>query len=241
MARRRSARRHRRAAGRYPRDASRTKRLIGASTTSTMMPMAVQAVRQPVCSIMCCTQGSKRHRADADAGKGEPHRQPAAADEPVRQKQRLAGIAEADAAGADQHADGEIEMPGLRRQRRQQQPSCHQRHPKLHHPARTKPVHHPADQGTDGRGDHEAEREGPRGDAALPAELIDDRRKEQRERGARIDADRHGHEGDDDDDPAVEEGKAHKRGDTNKKKVAPQSMLDVERSGEHCHHAEPHP
>ena len=23
------------------------------------MPIAVQAVRQPVCSIMCCTQGSK--------------------------------------------------------------------------------------------------------------------------------------------------------------------------------------
>ena len=36
----------------------RSKRLIGASTTSTMMPIAVQAVRHPVCSIMCCTQGS---------------------------------------------------------------------------------------------------------------------------------------------------------------------------------------
>jgi len=37
----------------------RNNRLIGASTTSTMMPIAVQAVRHPVCSIISCTQGSK--------------------------------------------------------------------------------------------------------------------------------------------------------------------------------------
>ena len=36
----------------------RSRRLIGASTISTIRPIAVQAVRQPVCSIMCCTQGS---------------------------------------------------------------------------------------------------------------------------------------------------------------------------------------
>ena len=36
-----------------------SKRLIGASTTKTIMPIAVQAVRHPVCSIMNCTQGSK--------------------------------------------------------------------------------------------------------------------------------------------------------------------------------------
>ena len=36
----------------------RSKRLIGASTISTISPIAVQAVRQPVASIRCCTHGS---------------------------------------------------------------------------------------------------------------------------------------------------------------------------------------
>ncbi len=147
------------------------------------MPIAVQAVRQPVCSIMMLHPGQQRHRADTDAGEGKPHREPAAADEPVRQEQRLAGIAEADAAGADQHADGQIEMPWLRRQRRQQQARRHQRDAEFHHAAGAEAVHHPADQRADGRGNHKAEREGAGGDAALPAELGDDRRKDQRERG----------------------------------------------------------
>ncbi len=150
------------------------------------------------------------HRADADAGKGEPHGEPTAADEPVRQKQRLAGIAEADAARADQHADREIEMPWLRRQRREQQPAAHQRDAELHHRARTEAIHHAPDQRTDGTRYHEAERESARGDAALPSELGNDRRKEQRERRPRIDADRHGDERHDDDQPAVEEGKMHR-------------------------------
>ena len=54
----------------------------------------------------------------------------------------------------------------------------------------------------------EGERTG--GDAALPSELANDRRKEQRERGARVDADRHGDERHRDDQPAVEEGKTHR-------------------------------
>ena len=152
------------------------------------------------------------HRADADAGKGEPHGEPAAANEPVRQKQRLAGIAETHAARADQHADREIEMPGLRRQRRQQQPAAHQRDAELHHPARPEAIHHAADQRTDGGGYHKAEREGARGEATLPSELADDRRKEQRERRPRIDADRHGDERHHNDQPAVEEGKTHQGG-----------------------------
>jgi hypothetical protein len=49
----------------------------------------------------------------------------------------------------------------------------------------------------------------PGGDAAIPSELADDRRKEQRERRPRIDADRHGDERHHDDQPAVEEGKMH--------------------------------
>ena len=36
----------------------RNNRLIGASTIRTTIPIAVQAVRQPVASIICCTQGS---------------------------------------------------------------------------------------------------------------------------------------------------------------------------------------
>ena len=58
----------------------RSNRLIGASTTRIRMPIAVQAVRQPVCSIISCTHGSSGDRADADAGEGKPHRQAAAAD-----------------------------------------------------------------------------------------------------------------------------------------------------------------
>ena len=60
-------------------------------------------------------------------------------------------------------------------------------------------------------GNQEAERKGAGGDAAFPSELVDDRRKEQRERGARVDADRHGDEGHGDDDPAVKEGQPHQR------------------------------
>jgi hypothetical protein len=152
------------------------------------------------------------HRADADAGKGEPDGKPAAANEPVRQKQRLSGIAEAHAARADQHADREIEMPGLRRQRREQQTAAHQRDAKLHHPARTEAIHQAADQRTDGTRYHKAEGEGARGDPTLPSELGNDRRKEQRERRPRIDADRHGDKRHRDDQPAVEEGKTHQVG-----------------------------
>jgi len=61
----------------------------------------------------------------------------------------------------------------------------------------------------DGAGNQKAEREGPRGDAAFPSELIDDGWKEQRKRRAGIDADRHGDERHDDDDPAVKKRKPH--------------------------------
>jgi len=53
-------------------------------------------------------------------------REPAAAHEPVGQKQRLTGVAEANASAADQHADRQVKMPWLRRQRRQQQATAHQ-------------------------------------------------------------------------------------------------------------------
>src|SRR5207249_4277315 len=55
-----------------------------------------------------------------------------------------------------------------------------------------------------------AEGERARGHAALPAELVEDRREEQREGGPRVDADGHGDEGHGHDQPAVEEGQSHR-------------------------------
>ena len=46
-------------------------------------------------------------------------------------------------------------------------------------------------------------------DLALPAELVDQRRKQQREERACVDPDSHRHEGDRDDDPAVKQPLAH--------------------------------
>ena len=152
--------RHRRP-GRSPMSSGRLRssRLIGASTTSSSVPMAMQAARQPAPSITVCTQGSSDDGADADAGEGDADRQPAPAHEPVGQEQRLAGVAEAHAAAADQHAERQIEMPGLVRQRRQQQPGRHQADAELHHHARADPVHHAAEHRAQDRRHHEAERE----------------------------------------------------------------------------------
>src|SRR5262249_17807362 len=46
----------------------------------------------------------------------------------------------------------------------------------------------------------------------VPAELVEDGRKEQRERRARVDAEPHGDEDDSHDDPAVIKAQAHERG-----------------------------
>jgi hypothetical protein len=158
---------------------------------------------------MCCTHGSSVTEPTPTPANRQSYGKAATAMEPVRQKQRLAGIAETDASRAYQHADRQIKMPWLRRQRRQQQTACHQRDAQFHHGAGTEPIHQAADQRAYAGGNHEAERESARGDAALPAELIDDRRKEQRKRGAGVDADRHGDERRRDDDPTVKEGKPH--------------------------------
>src|SRR6185312_1286729 len=90
-------------------------------------------------------------------------------------------------------------------------PSSHQRNTKLHHRARTGAIHQTADQRAHEARYDKTEGEGARSDAALPAELVQDRREEQRERGARVDADPHRDEGDGDDDPAVEERKFERR------------------------------
>ena len=80
----------------------------------------------------------------------------------------------------------------------------HANHPGFEHGPRAEAVHPPAQERAQQRGEDEAEGKGGRGGAAVPAELVDDRREEERERRARIDADRHGDERDSDDHPAVE-------------------------------------
>ncbi len=99
-------------------------------------------------------------------------------------------------------------MPGLSREGGQQQAGRGGGDADFHHEARPTAVHQPPQQRAEHRGDDEAERESARGHAALPAELIEDRRKEQRESRARVDADGHRDEDDGDDEPAVEEGQA---------------------------------
>ena len=54
----------------------RSNRLIGASTTRIMMPIAVQAVRQPVCSIISCTHGSKVTEPMPTPAKASPMARP---------------------------------------------------------------------------------------------------------------------------------------------------------------------
>jgi hypothetical protein len=100
-------------------------------------------------------------------------------------------------------------MPRLAGQRRQQQPYRHQADAELHHRARADPVHHAAEHRAQDRRDHEAEGERASGDAAIPMELVEDRREQQRESGAGVDADAHGDKYDGDDHPAVEKWQTH--------------------------------
>src|SRR6185436_7686289 len=73
-------------------------------------------------------------------------------------------------------------------------------------------VHEPAQPGRERRGDYEADGERARGEPALPAELVENGREEERERGSRVDPDGHGDEGGGHHHPAVEERKPHGRG-----------------------------
>jgi len=58
--------------------------------------------------------GQQHDRAHPHAGEGQPHGEPAAAREPVGQEERMAGVAQAEAAAGDEDTEGEIEMPGAR-------------------------------------------------------------------------------------------------------------------------------
>ena len=151
----------------------------------------------------------QRDGTQAHAGEGQPDGQAAAAHEPVGQIERLPGIPQAHAAPADQHPDGQIEVPRLGRERRQQEAGRHQYRAQLHHRARAEAVHHPPDQRAEDAGDDETERKRAGRYAAIPVELVEDGRKQQRERGAGVHADSHRHERDGDDDPAIEERHPH--------------------------------
>ena len=147
-------------------------------------------------------------RAHADTGKREAHREPAAADEPVGQEQSLAGVTQADAAAAHQHAECRVKLPWFLHQRRQQQSRTDQDHPQFIHDQRAALVHQPAKRWAHDCRHDEAEREGAGRRAAIPAELVEDRREQQGECGARIHRHAHGDEDDGHDDPAIEERQA---------------------------------
>ena len=183
----------------------RTRRLSGSSRTSTTMPSARHAVRQPARDDQALQPRQQDDGANADAGERQAHRQTASADEPIGQEQPLAGIAQADAAAAHQQAERRIELPRLLHQRRQQQSGADQHHAQLVHDQRATPIHQPAKRWAHDRRDDEAERECAGRRAAIPAELVEDRREQQRERGARIHRHAHGDEDDGDDHPAIEE------------------------------------
>src|SRR5262249_61002295 len=72
--------------------------------------------------------------------------------------------------------------------------------------ARPPPIDQAAEHRAESPGDQEPERECAGGEPARPAELVEDRRKQQRENRARVDADAHRDERDGTDDPAEEHG-----------------------------------
>src|SRR5713101_6243532 len=128
-----------------------------------------------------------RRRGLAMSVASHAHGETAAADEPVGQEQSLSGIPEADAAPADHDAERGVKMPALAHEGGEEQPHSDQPHAHLHHHARPAPVHETAEGRAQDRGDEKAEGKGARGDAALPAELVEDGREEQGEGRARVD------------------------------------------------------
>src|SRR3989441_11726751 len=131
-------------------------------------------------------------------------------DEPVGEEERGTGIAQTDAAPADEDAERGVEMPRLPHQRGQQQPGGHETHARLDQDSRPTAIHQAAKGGAQNGGDEKAEGECTGRYAPLPAELVEDRREEQREGGARVDPHAHRDESDGHDDPAVEEGQCQR-------------------------------
>src|SRR5215831_2667323 len=144
------------------------------------------------------------------AGVGQAHGEAASAHEPVGQEESLPRVAEAHAAAAHEHPEGEIELPLLAHEGGEEEAPAYGEHADLVHHARAATVHEAAEHGAQDGGDHETEGERARRHPALPAELREDGREEQGEGGARVDSHAHGDEDDADDDPAVEERKTHR-------------------------------
>jgi hypothetical protein len=122
--------------------------------------------------------GQHRDRADADPGEGNAERQPAAAYEPVRQIERLPGIGEAVDTAADERTQRQVKLPRLTNQNRQEQARPHHGDAELDHQSRTPKIHQPSDTGGDQGRNQKPEREGACGHAAIPAELVEDRREQ---------------------------------------------------------------
>src|SRR2546428_5342571 len=101
-------------------------------------------------------------------------------------------------------------MPRLAHQRGQQQPGGHEPHAQLDHDSGPTAIQQAAKEGAQTGEDEKAEGDCTGRYAPLPAELVEDRREEQREGGARVDPHAHRDEGDGHDDPAVEEGQCQR-------------------------------
>ena len=180
----------RRAAGRCPAGRLRTSRLIGTSTSSTSSPIvqhdAAPAVALDDRSAATAAARSRRRRRPE---KAMLMASAAAAHEPVRQELRMGGEAHEVGADADQHAERGVELPRLLDHGRRRAGRRVIRHtPLLDHEARAVAVDQPADERAEHRRDQEAEGERAGGQAAVPAELVDERRQQQREGRARRDA-----------------------------------------------------
>src|SRR5262245_52667411 len=122
----------------------------------------------------------------------------------------MSGVTGADAATADEEAEGCVEVPGLAHQRSQQQSRRHEPHAHLHHHPRPAAIHQSSEERAE-RGRHEeAEGKGSGRHTAIPAELVEDGREEQGKGGAGVDTHTHGDEGHRHHNPAVEEGERHR-------------------------------
>src|SRR5262249_43178895 len=139
--------------------------------------------------------GQYEDRAHTDAREGHAHGQAAPAYEPVREKERLTSIAQTVGTPTDKHTECGIQVPWLVYQWGQHQPSGHESHPHLDYCPWPTAIHQAADAGAQGRRDEEAKRKRPSRHASLPAELVENRREEQRKGGARVDAQAHSDKG----------------------------------------------
>ena len=187
----------------------RSSRLSGASTTSSNSAQW-PAGGTPAGAVDDQLHPRQQHdRADADARKGDADRQPAPAHEPVGQEQRLPGVAQADAAAADQHAERQVEMP------RRASTAAPAADPHAIRPrrapsrARAVAVHQRPSVGLRAAETTKPNENAPAVTPRSQPNSVEDRRKQQRESGTRVDADAHRDKGDGDDDPAVEEWEAH--------------------------------